>query len=107
MDLRARKRRRAAALQDASALSHDNMSSIAQNAFTIPSATDRIVWLRVGTLLDGTSTRPRQNAHVVYGRNGFLFVGDTSDSPPQDLLNPGQREPDADLPDHILFPGLI
>jgi imidazolonepropionase-like amidohydrolase len=73
---------------------------------TIPCATnERRIWLRVGTLLDGISTQPRRNAHVVYDKNRILFVGE--DSPPADLLNSGQREPDASLPEYTLLPGLI
>src|ERR1700761_364610 len=72
----------------------------------IPSATnERRVWLRVGMLLDGVSTQPLRNAHVVYGKDHILFVGE--DSPPADLLNSGQQEPDADLPEYTLLPGLI
>lgn len=73
----------------------------------IPPATgNHRVWLRVGTLLDGISTQPLRNAHVVYDRQQILFVS-TEKSPPAELLNPGQREPDADLPEHTLLPGLI
>lgn len=72
----------------------------------IPSATkERRIWLRVGTLLDGVSTQPLHNAHVVYDQNHILFAGE--DSPPADLLNTGQSAPDVDLPDYTLLPGLI
>jgi imidazolonepropionase-like amidohydrolase len=72
----------------------------------IPVATaGRRVWLRVGTLLDGAATKPLHNAHFVYDAGQVLFVGDNS--PPADLLNPGQRTPDAALPEHTLLPGLI
>ena len=72
----------------------------------IPSATGRRrIWLRVGTILDGLSTLPLRDAHIVYDRDHILFVGE--DSPPRDLLNSGQREPDAALPDYTLLPGLI
>jgi imidazolonepropionase-like amidohydrolase len=72
----------------------------------IPCATnERRIWLRVGTILDGVSTQPLRNAHIVYDRNHILFVDE--DSPSADLLNSGQREPDADLPDYTLLPGLI
>ena len=63
------------------------------------------VWLRVGTLLDGVSTKPLRNAHVVYDKSKILFVGENS--PSANLLNPNQREPDLDLPDFTLLPGLI
>jgi len=74
----------------------------------IPNATnDHRVWLRVGTLLDGTRTKPIRDAHIVYDAKQILFVGDAKNSPPQNLLNPGQREPDLHLPDFTLLPGLI
>ncbi len=69
-------------------------------------ATDeRRIWLRVGTLLDGVSAAPLQHANVVYDRKSILFAGE--DLPPRDLLNAGQREPDRDLPEFTLLPGLI
>jgi imidazolonepropionase-like amidohydrolase len=72
----------------------------------IPTATDgRSTWLRVGTLLDGFSSKPLHNAHVVYVKNKILFAG--NNSPPIELLNPTQRAPDLDLPDHTFLPGLI
>jgi imidazolonepropionase-like amidohydrolase len=63
------------------------------------------IWLRVGTLLDGVSRQPRYNAHIIYDKSEIRFVGENS--PPAELLNPGQREPDLDLPDYTLLPGLI
>ncbi|HEY1490625.1 MAG TPA: amidohydrolase family protein, partial [Verrucomicrobiae bacterium] len=72
----------------------------------VPTATDGCrVWLRVGTLVDGVSFKPLRKAHVVYDQNEILFVGENS--PPADLLNPNQRQPDLDLPDYTLLPGLI
>lgn len=72
----------------------------------IPRATNhRHIWLRVGTLLDGGSAPPMRNAHLVYSGGGILFVG--QDSPPRSVLNDEQRQPDADLPDYTLLPGLI
>ena len=65
---------------------------------------DRRVWLRVGTLLDGVSTAPLHHANVVYDRKSILFANE--DLPPRDLLNPGQTEPDHDLPQFTLLPGL-
>ena len=49
---------------------------------TIPTATNgRRIWLNVGTLLDGLSTRPLRNAHVVYDKHQIFFnVGETSAS---------------------------
>jgi imidazolonepropionase-like amidohydrolase len=72
----------------------------------LPAAKDgRKIWLRVGTLLDGASTAPRRDAHVVYDKNSILFVGENS--PPANLVNANQRQPDADLPEYTLLPGLI
>jgi imidazolonepropionase-like amidohydrolase len=55
-------------------------------------------------LLDGVSTRPLRNAHVVYDRDQILFAGE--DSPPRDSVNPDQKAPDSDLADFTLLPGL-
>lgn len=78
------------------------------SASSIPQATqDRRIWLRVGTLLDGVSTQPRRDAHVVYDRKQIRFVGDEQSLPPPKLLNPGQRVPDLDASDLTLLPGLI
>ena len=65
----------------------------------------RKIWLRVGTLLDGVSTHPLRNAHVVYDKNAILFVAENL--PPANLLNANQQHPDLDLPDYTLLPGLI
>ncbi len=73
---------------------------------SIPSATGkRRIWLRVGTLLDGISPNPFRNAHIVYEQNQILFAGENA--PPAGLLNAGQGEPDLDLPEFTLLPGLI
>jgi imidazolonepropionase-like amidohydrolase len=81
-----------------------SISEMNKPAF-IPAATnERRIWLRVGTLLDGVSTQPLRNAHVVYYQSQILFVGENS--PPPHLLNPDQRVPDLDLPDFTLLPGL-
>jgi imidazolonepropionase-like amidohydrolase len=69
-----------------------------------PETDDHRVWLRVGTLLDGVSSTPLRNAHVVYDRRSVLFAGE--ELPPADLLNPGQHQPDHDLPQFTLLPGL-
>jgi imidazolonepropionase-like amidohydrolase len=75
---------------------------------SIPVASnDRRVWLRVGTLLDGVSTQPLRDAHLVYDRKQILFVGDAKTPPPAEFLNPNQREPDLHAPDFTLLPGLI
>lgn len=72
----------------------------------VPIATDdRRVWLRVGILVNGVSTKPLRNANVVYDKTKILFAGENS--PPAELLNPDQRQPDLDLPDYTLLPGLI
>lgn len=72
----------------------------------IPTAArDRRIWLRVGTLLDGTSSQPLRNAHIVYDNEQILYAG--KDSPPRESLNPGQHAPDSDLDCYTLLPGLI
>jgi imidazolonepropionase-like amidohydrolase len=72
----------------------------------VPSAArDRRIWLHVGTLLDGTSTRPLRDAHIVYGRNQIHYAGE--DSPPRDAVNPDQHAPDSDLAEFTLLPGLV
>src|SRR6185437_16424986 len=66
---------------------------------------ERRIWLRVGTVLDGLSARPMRDSHVVYDKNNILFVGE--EFPPSDVLNLGQQQPDANLTDYTLLPGLI
>jgi imidazolonepropionase-like amidohydrolase len=69
-----------------------------------PKTNERRVWLRVGTLLDGVSAAPVHNAHIVYDRKSILFAGE--DLPPRDLLNADQKQPDHELPQYTLLPGL-
>ncbi len=72
----------------------------------IPTATgNRRVWLRVGTMIDGTSSRPLRAAHIVYDSREIFHASEAQ--PPADLLNEGQKTPDAELPDYTLLPGLI
>ncbi len=73
---------------------------------TIPSTTDdKNVWLKVGTLLDGTSSGPLNNAHIVYNFNSILYAGTTP--PSSNILHPERTQPDLELPDFTLLPGLI
>lgn len=67
-------------------------------------ASERRVWLRVGTLLDGVSDAPLHHANVVYDKTSILFAGEGL--PPRDLLSAGHTEPDHDLPQFTLLPGL-
>jgi len=67
---------------------------------------NRIVWLRVGNLLDGIGTAPLRDAHVVYDRVSIYFVGSGSSRPPAEILRPGQDRPDLDVPDGTLLPCL-
>src|SRR5579862_9299858 len=72
----------------------------------IPIATStNPVWLRVGALLDGTSTTPLRDAHIVYDSTKILYADIAPPSP--DILPPGVSQPHADLPDYTLLPGLI
>jgi len=76
------------------------------NNIKIPSTTDdKNVWLEVGTLLDGTSSKPLQNAHIVYNSNSILYVGTTP--PSSNILHSEQTQPGLELPDFTLLPGLI
>ncbi len=72
-----------------------------------PSAGAGPVWLHVGTMLDGTSTRPCRDAHLVYNAAKILFVGIDGRTPPRELLRAGQTAPDYSAPDATLLPGLI
>ena len=58
-------------------------------------------------MLDGTSTAPARDAHLVYDATGIRYVGRDGRSPPPELLRDAQRGPDGDFPDHTLLPGLI
>ena len=72
-----------------------------------PASSTRRIWLHVGTLLDGTSTTPARDAHVVYDSDRIHFVGTNGKQPTADVLNPGQTAPDVTAPDATLLPGLI
>jgi len=72
-----------------------------------PTTRDHPVWLHVGTLLDGTSTTPARDAHIVYDGSEILFVGRNGDLPPRDLVRGDQTTPDFIAPDYTLLPGLI
>jgi len=63
------------------------------------------VWLCVGTFLDGVSSAPVRDAHVVYDAGTIRHAG--AGLPPASVLRPGQSAPDADLPGHTVLPGLI
>jgi imidazolonepropionase-like amidohydrolase len=74
----------------------------------IPSISgDKSIWIHVGTLLDGRSTAPLRDAHIVYNSAAILFVGSGGKTPPRELLPPGQTEPDVDAPNCTLLPGLV
>ncbi|HTX19037.1 MAG TPA: amidohydrolase family protein [Bacteroidota bacterium] len=75
---------------------------------SLPTATPaRKVWLRVGTLIDGESDRPRRDAHIVYTSDSFLHVSSEGEPPPRKVLNAGQTHPDAELPGFTLLPCLV
>ena len=78
--------------------SNDSLERLAKHS------RERVVWLRVGQLADGSENRPLKNADIVFDAKQILFVGS---QPPTDLLSPGQSEPDAVLPEHTLLPCLI
>jgi len=72
-----------------------------------PTAAERSVWLRVGTLLDGGDSAPAKDAHIVYDGTQIRFVGREGRTPPPGVLRPGQRAPDVDAPEATLLPGLV
>ena len=65
------------------------------------------VWIHVGTLIDGTNASPAHAAHVVYDEGGIRFVGRNGQTPPRELVRPGQEAPDLEAPLHTLLPGLV
>jgi imidazolonepropionase-like amidohydrolase len=83
------------------------LSDFPASLLTSAATGGRPVWLHVDTLLDGTSTTPRRDAHVVYDARGIRFVGDNGRTPAPELLRTGQTAPDFDGPEHTLLPGLI
>ena len=83
-----------------------NQNNTAQ--ISIPRATSvRRVWLRVGTLIDGENKQPLRNAHIVYDSASIVHVADEKNPPPSNLISPGQSQPDLDLPEFTLLPGLV
>ncbi len=66
---------------------------------------DQTIWIQVGQLIDGKSA-PLKNAHLVYDQYKILFVGANDQTPPVDLLKPGQSAPDCILENHTALPGL-
>jgi imidazolonepropionase-like amidohydrolase len=67
---------------------------------------DRPVWVRVGTLIDGTDAAPLRDAHLVYDAEAIRFVGAGDALPPRELLDAEQSAP-VELPGHTVLPGLI
>jgi imidazolonepropionase-like amidohydrolase len=58
-------------------------------------------------LLDGVSSAPIRDAHVVYDAEAIRYVAGADAAPPAGLLKPGQQVPDCVLPNHTMLPGLI
>ena len=83
-----------------------NMSNKEQ--ISVPQATrTRRVWLRVGTLIDGENNQPLRKAHIVYDSASIVYVADEKNPPPSNIISPGQSQPDFDLPEFTLLPGLV
>ncbi|MCL4703586.1 amidohydrolase family protein [bacterium] len=61
----------------------------------------------MGIVLDGFSAEPLKDIHVLYDANSIRYVGSAENLPPAELLNPGQTQPDAELHDYTLLPGLV
>jgi imidazolonepropionase-like amidohydrolase len=72
-----------------------------------PASNRRSVWLRVGMLIDGFSTKPRKDVHVVYDAKSIRYLGSARNPPPPKLLSPAHVRPDVELGDYIVLPGLI
>jgi imidazolonepropionase-like amidohydrolase len=70
-------------------------------------ARERRVWLRVGQLVDGESSRPIRDASVVFDADVIHFVGGDGELPKPDELANGRKTPDAVLPNATLLPTLI
>jgi len=62
------------------------------------------VWLRIGQILDGSSSL-RRNVHLVYDSQAIRYVGETL--PPAGQIRDGQTGPDAQLDTYTALPGLI
>lgn len=85
-----------------------NFSSFSAPAPRVPTATsNEPVWLRVGTVIEGTLDTPLRDVHVVYDAEGIRFVGPANAWPSRDILRHNQHSPDLDAPDCTLLPGLI
>jgi imidazolonepropionase-like amidohydrolase len=84
-----------------------NSPSASEPSAPPPASDGRPVWLHVGTVLDGTSTAPQRDVHVVYDADQIRFVGPNGRMPPPELLREGQTAPDVEAPNHTLLPGLI
>ena len=69
-------------------------------------STEQPIWLQVGQLLDGQST-PLKHANLVYDQEQILFVSAQDQTPPAEVLKPGQSEPDCILKNYTVLPGLI
>ncbi|MEX2093419.1 MAG: hypothetical protein WD971_12120, partial [Pirellulales bacterium] len=65
------------------------------------------MWLRVGRLIDGQCDQPLANASVVFDAVQIHEIATDGVRPTSEHLAPGQRNPDADLPDFTLLPCLI
>lgn len=71
----------------------------------LPSTTNGITWLRVGTLLDGVATVLQRDVNLVYDAEQIHYVG--TEPPPAALLGAGQQSAHAVLPNCTALPGLI
>ncbi len=65
------------------------------------------LWLKIGTLLDGVSTRPFYNANLVFDQEDILFCGPSENLPSKAVVKPGQDSPDFELNNYTVMPGLI
>ncbi len=89
--------KRSAELQPAS------QNPITTTQLPINSSLNKPSWLCVGTLIDGVSTTPLRDTHLVYTDEQILYVSTT---PPPAHLVANKTAPDRVLPNHTLLPGL-
>lgn len=83
-------------------------ASLTQIAEQVDAATpSRPLWLKVGQLFDGTSREVLCNAHLVFDSVRIRYVGGSFKPPPSTVLRAQQSQPDLDLPNFTLLPGLI
>lgn len=85
-------------LIETQSMSAPTLTTLAKESLTRP------LWVQVGRLLDGASTTPVQNAHILFDAKTIHYVG--TELPPRHLLAANQSTPDLTLSNHTLLPTL-